>query len=357
MVVFCSFILQTAVNAHVSAHEKPVSRIQLCLILDVSGSMDGLLYQAQTQIWSLLDYTKAFERKSRETVVEIALITVGNGPAYQEQGFINIDSDFTTHRDSLADKLFLLKTIGSSEQYGNAIHRALNTLTWDKNSDFKTIIILGNEEFDQGKVDYLEACRKAADLDIIINTIYCGDWQKGIDTYWEEASKTGKGAYTHIDQSSQANLATPFDSQVFRMYGKYLLTYGDSSVVKLLNKMQKKQVSPAYRDMLLYRLGQQKIEKDIIDLFEDSDWNLDQINPEFIPDDLKELGDRGLKEYLVKKAQERYNAKDAIAIYRKKINEYIAMRAEASTSGKTLKDATQEILGTQLKARKFKKKG
>ncbi len=316
--------------------------------------MDGLLYQAQTQIWSLLDYAQSFTRKSRKTVVEVALITVGNGARYEDTDYIAMISGFTSERDTLADRLFLLKIEGSSEQYGNAIQRALNRLEWDEKSEFKSIIVLGNESFDQGDVDYQRVCREATEKGIIVNTIFCGEEQKGIEEHWQTASDLGQGDYAFIDQSSHSNLATPFDRQIFRLYNNYLLSYGDSSLVKAKEKLKGDQISPAYRDMLFYRIDRQQKEKDIIDLFEESDWNLNLIDPKHIPEPLQQLGDRGLKEYLVKKAQERNNARDGLLVYRKKIKGYIEVQSKEATEGNTLKDAAEEILGRQLKARKFK---
>ncbi|GAB5527118.1 MAG: hypothetical protein Roseis2KO_49900 [Roseivirga sp.] len=333
---------------------KPAAKIQLCLVLDVSGSMDGLLYQAQTQIWSLLDYAQSFTRRSRETVVEVALITVGNGVTHEAEDYIALISPFTSKRDTLADRLFLLKIEGSSEQYGNAIQQALNRLEWDDKSEFKRIIVLGNESFDQGAISYQKVCEQAAEREIVINTIFCGEEQKGIEENWQHAAELGNGAYAFIDQTSHANLDTPFDRQIFRLYNNYLLSYGDSSLVKAKQKLQGNQISPAYRDMLFYRMDRQQKEKDIIDRFEESDWNLNLIDPSHIPESLQQLGDRGLKEYLVKKPQERNNAREGLSVYRKKIKGYVEMQSKEATQGKTLKDAAEEILGRQLKARKFK---
>lgn len=349
-----TLIFQIPLSGDPIVGAKPAAKIQLCLILDVSGSMDGLLYQAQTQIWSLLDYAQGFTRRSRETVVEVALITVGNGATHEAEDYIALVSPFTPERDSLADRLFLLKIEGSSEQYGNAMQQALNRLEWDEKSEFKSIIVLGNESFDQGAISYEKVCKEATERDILINTIFCGEEQKGIEEQWRKAADLGKGDYAFIDQTSHANLATPFDRQIFRLYNNYLLSYGDSSLVKAKEKLKGDQISPAYRDMLFYRIDQQQKEKDVIDLFEESDWNLDRIDPENIPESLQQLGDRGLKEYLVKKAQERNNARDGLSVYRKKIAGYVEMQSKETAQGKTLKDAAEEILGRQLKARKFK---
>lgn len=350
-------MLQTPLSAlHFPKPEKAdTSLIQICLVLDISGSMEGLLYQAQTQVWSLLDYAQSFRRKSRETVVEVALITVGNGATYEDQDYMNLVSHFTPDRNELADQLFLLKIEGSSEQYGNAISLALDSLTWNEKSEFRSIIVLGNESFDQGDTDYQHTTREAAKQGILVNTIFCGQDSTGIEEKWLHAAEVGNGTYASINQTSQANRETPFDRQIFRLYNKYLLSYGDSSFAKAAKKLKGNQISPAYRDMLFYRLDHQKKKKDIIDRFEESEWDLNRIDPQYIPETLKQLGDRGLKEYPVKKAQERNNARDGLRVYRDKINGYIQVQSSEPPPGKSLKDAVEEILGKQLRAKRFKR--
>ena len=49
------FQLSLSLQAKQSGKQDSIAYIQLCLIVDVSGSMEGLLYQAQTQIWNVLD--------------------------------------------------------------------------------------------------------------------------------------------------------------------------------------------------------------------------------------------------------------------------------------------------------------
>jgi len=39
--------------------------IQLCLLLDVSGSMQGLLDQAKSQIWSCWNHVENFEKEEK----------------------------------------------------------------------------------------------------------------------------------------------------------------------------------------------------------------------------------------------------------------------------------------------------
>ena len=44
----------------------------------------------------------------------------------------------------------------------------------------KMIFIAGNEPFTQGKIDYKDAAAEAKEKDIVVNTIFCGDYNHGI---------------------------------------------------------------------------------------------------------------------------------------------------------------------------------
>lgn len=102
-----------------------ISKIQMCLILDVSGSMDGLLSQAQNEIWKTISFIEAFQKDDLKTVIEIAVISYGN-LKYVENGHVKIVADFTVDVDKVAEKLWLMETGGGEEYGGSAIKNALD---------------------------------------------------------------------------------------------------------------------------------------------------------------------------------------------------------------------------------------
>lgn len=356
---FCAlsllFLLANPLHSRYASASDTVAYIQICLIVDVSGSMEGLLYQAQTQIWNVLDYASQHQKKKKQTVVELALISVGNGMLNADPHFVEVLSDFSTDRDRLADKLFLLRANGAVEMFPEATQRALNTLSWREEAAMKTIIIAGNEEFEQGQVKWQDLTEELIQRKIPVITLFCGDAQLAEEFGWFEASTATKGAYTTISKDAAKNTITPFDKHIVSSYLKYLASYNDSSALKMKEKLPKQQISPAYRDLMLYRFANKPKAKDVIDVFDESGWDFNVVTPEMLSPELKALSERELKQYLVKKAQERANSRDAVSVYKQKVDEYLTVKEDELADSPTLDEALRELIGVQLKELKFKK--
>jgi von Willebrand factor type A domain len=197
------------------------SKIQIALIIDVSGSMNGLLNQVQSQFWKMVTFLENVKRRKDIVALEFAILTVGNAE-FNDTEQTGIISQFTSHFDCLLDKIINLNTSGGDENFGQGIQWALDSLSWSSNKkDFKSIIIAGNEPFNQGKYNYKIECEKAKEREILINAIYCGDYDEGIKNEWFEASKMGNGRYTFINQNDTLNTDTPFDLSYKGFYRSY----------------------------------------------------------------------------------------------------------------------------------------
>ena len=121
--------------------------IQVCLLLDVSGSMDGLLLQAQSQVWKMINHLSKFQKNERESHIELAVLSYGHN-LYAESGYLQIVSPFTNNLDSLAENLFQLETGGGNEYCGQALQTALDSLNWEKKPNaYRAMFIAGNETF------------------------------------------------------------------------------------------------------------------------------------------------------------------------------------------------------------------
>ena len=319
--------------------------------------MEGLLYQAQTQIWDVIDEISTYERKKRVTQVELALISLGNPLLPEENGYMRIHSNFTSDRQALADQLFLLTANGGEEYFTRAVVKAVDSLEWREKASYKAIIVAGNERFQQGKVGLDHMFNSLNKTGIYLNTVYCGNEDQGIEHGWNLTTQAKNGAFTNIPIKAYANKETPFDKQIVRLYKQYLDSYGDSISLKRIEALPRQKVSPAYRDLLLNRFKKEPMPADLIDRFEASDWNFEAITPEEWPPSLQQLSEREKKEFLVKKTQERNNARDGIRVYHQKINELLNIKQEAAPEDAIeLKDALIEIIRKQLKEKGFRPK-
>lgn len=355
-------ILISMLLASSSFGQKPmqadsISKIQLCLILDVSGSMDGLLSQAQNEIWKTISFVEGFQKDDLKTVIEIAVISYGN-LKYAENGHVKIVTDFTVDIDKVAEKLWTMETGGGEEYGGSAIKNALDSLSWEDKSVFKCIIMAGNEPFDQGVVNFEESIQLAAPKGIILNTIYCGEKEKGIYEKWEKAAKQGKGTYANIDQNLGIDaFKTPYDHTLIKFYFDYKSTFFDEKKEERINRFDSKgEVSPAIRDMIIYKYGRTKKAKDIIDKFNENNWEINQFDDSEIPEMWRSLSPKELKFKLLEFSRKREAFAEGFETYAEKVEEFLRITVEPKLNNKTLNLAMSEMIAKQLIAFGYVKK-
>ena len=213
-------------------------KIQVAILLDVSGSMGGLIEQAKAQLWNMVTVMGKAKCEAGNPKIEIALYEYGRSTNDANAGFIKQISAFTSDLDQLSQELFKLTINGSEEYCGQVIYTSLNDLNWDaSSSNYKVIFIAGNEDFLQGSVHYTKACAEANKKGVIVNTIYCGDRLQGIKEHWNLAGECGNGSFTNINQDAKIDdIPTPYDSTLVvlnnKLNGTYLY-YGEVGVVWL----------------------------------------------------------------------------------------------------------------------------
>lgn len=193
------------------------TKIQVALLLDTSSSMDGLIDQAKSRLWNIVNTLTTLRYDGKMPVIEISLYEYGNDGLSAEGGFIRQVTPLTTDLDLLSEKLFALRTNGGSEFCGQVIKTSLDDLKWDSNKkSMKLIYIAGNEPFDQeGSINYKEAISEAVGKNVFVNTIHCGDDQSGQLGFWKDGAVKGKGEYFFIDQNQKIRyIPTPYDMKI-----------------------------------------------------------------------------------------------------------------------------------------------
>jgi hypothetical protein len=205
----------------------PAPKIQLAILLDTSGSMDGLIDQAKSQIWKVVNTLVSLKKAGAKPTLEVALYHYGNDGISPAEEHVQMLLAFTTDLDEVSSKLFALRTDGGSEFCGAAIGKATSELAWSSNpDDLKLIIIAGNEPFTQGKVDYKAAVPGAVKRGIIVNTVHCGDLKTGIDSMWKDGATLGEGTYSAIETNAVSqHIESPFDADIVRLGGLLNDTY------------------------------------------------------------------------------------------------------------------------------------
>jgi hypothetical protein len=79
----------------------------------------------------------------------------------------------------------------------------------------RRLYIAGNESFKQGPISTSAACELAAQKQVLVSTIFCGDRLQGINLGWKAGADCAKGDFFNIDPNQTVQqIETPFDDQI-----------------------------------------------------------------------------------------------------------------------------------------------
>ncbi|BFP40080.1 hypothetical protein FGF1_09250 [Flavobacteriaceae bacterium GF1] len=319
-------------------HGKPTKQfVKIALLLDTSNSMDGLINQAKAQLWDIVNeftYAKCGNHTMPE--LQIALYEYGNDNLSSAEGYIRQVLGFSSDLDEISEKLFSLSTNGGEEYCGTVIHTSLKQLDWGKNpDDLKLIFIAGNEPFTQGKLNYRNATSQAKEKDVVVNTIFCGNYEQGISTHWKDGAVRTGGDYMAIDHNQEiVHIATPYDDIIIRLNKKLngtYIAYGSMGASKIA--AQEVQDSNAYEmeESVAVKRAVSKSSRfyknsnwDLVDALEDDEQALDKLEHKALPKELQGKSKKEIKEFLEGKQMERTKIQKEIREINAKREAYIA---------------------------------
>jgi hypothetical protein len=336
-------ILTTTLSSTRAAElAKPVAQpplLQIALLLDTSNSMDGLISQAKTQLWKIVNELALARRNGLPPQLRVALYEYGNNRLLAEHGFVRQVIPLTDDLDRVSDELFRLTTSGGQEYCGRVILDATTQLEWSDDADYKAIIIAGNEPFTQGDVDYKNACAEAITRGILVNTVFCGPSPDGVVGGWKDGALLSDGSYMNIDQNEAlVHIAAPQDDAIARLgvaLNSTYLAYGavglarqelqvlqDSNAIEAQNGAAVQRatckVSPLYKNAVW----------DLVDALEDGTVKLEAIKKEDLPKELQALSIEKRQALIAQKKTERARLKKEIQSLAAERDKFVAGERE-----------------------------
>jgi hypothetical protein len=200
--------------------------VDLCLCLDTSNSMDGLIDAARRKLWDVVNDLAGVQPRPH---LRVALLSYGNNAYSKDSGWVVTDTPFTEDLDFVSQKLFALKTCGGEEYVARVLDTAVERLKWsDDPKALRIAVVAGNESADQDRaVSWRDVCAKAAKRGIIVNSIYCGDASDAIAPGWRDVAGLAEGEFAAIDQRIAARpvCATPYDDLLGKLSTSLNATY------------------------------------------------------------------------------------------------------------------------------------
>jgi hypothetical protein len=355
---------ETAINTKIENIE-PVTKhyIKVALLLDTSNSMDGLIDQAKAQLWEIVNELSYAKCKNARPNLEIALYEYGNDNLNSREGYLRKILAFTDDLDDVSKELFSLTTNGGSEYCGMVIQASLNQLDWGNNADdLKMIFIAGNEPFTQGNVDYRDASNIAKEKDVVVNTIFCGDYSHGVSSKWKDGAMLTSGDYMAINHNQKTvHIASPYDDMILNLNIQLNTTYvpyGKRGKMKM--EMQAAQDSNAAgfgkenavsRTVSKSSHFYKNSSWDLVDAEAEEDFSYDKLKNEDLPENLKGKSTTEIKAYVEKQKDARNRIQEEISELNKQRREFIANQKKDNSNG--LENAMINALKKQAKKKDY----
>lgn len=344
--------------------EKPV--VQMAILLDTSGSMEGLIEQAKSQLWKIVNTMATSKRDGQTPQLEVALYEYGKSTIPKYEGHLRMIVPMSRDLDLLSDELFKLQTNGGEEFCGQVIGAAVEGLKWSpSNKDYKVIFIAGNEPFTQGTVDYHQSCKAAIEKGIIVNTIFCGNAQEGINTNWKDGADLADGQYMIIDQNKKVDhISAPQDKELVQL-GQQLnetyIAYGKMGKEK--KELQKQQDSNAFfvgeeamaqRSVAKASESYSNVFWDVVDAEEEGFIKVEEMAVEDLPEEMKKMSPKERKQYVKKMTEKREKIQQKIKSLNKQRDRYISQKRRKQVQENTLDSAMITAIKQQAGKKNYK---
>lgn len=353
--------------AAVQADKPPAAagapRIEVCFVLDTTGSMGGLIEGAKLKIWSIANQMVSAKPTPR---LKIALI------GYRDRGdeYITRIYDLSEDIDAVYANLQKFEAGGGGdtpESVNQALHEAVAKVAWSADRGVLKIIFLVGDcppHMDYpDDVKYPKTCEAAVKKDLIINTVQCGNHGETTPV-WQDIAGRAEGKFVAIGQSGDMQVvSTPMDAELAKLnaeVGRTLVPYGSE---RKRGEVMAKQVAaeaaaaPAAADRLAYNASTGKAVQgggDLVDDLKDNRVKLEEVKADELPAEMKNLTKEQQAAYLKAKAEERQKVQARIAELVKKRQEYIneEMRKAAGKGG--FDEQVRAIVTEQAKSKGIK---
>lgn len=331
--------------------------IQVAILLDTSGSMDGLINQTREQLWRIVNTFATAKRDGKRARLELALYQYGNDGLPAAQHYVQRIVPLTNDLDKISEALFKLTTNGGSEYCGAAVSHAVGELEWSANpKDLKLIYIAGNESFAQGPVAFRESVKAAITRGIVVNTIHAGTERQGISDHWAEAAKLADGNFLFIDSNrAVARIDAPQDAELAKLskdLNKTYITYGARG--------HESAARQGYQDANAGSLSAGSASTRAVakasPLYRNSDWDLvdakadgRKVLDDELPAELRKLSEEERTALVKEKAKERAELQAKINKLAGERDLFLQseMKRRAANSSKTMDDALLESARSQ----------
>ena len=344
--------------------KKPAKqRIEVCFVLDTTGSMGGLIAGAKSKIWSM-----ANDIISAKPTPEVRFALI----AYRDRGddYVTKITPLTDDLDAVYAQLNTFQAAGGGdapESVGRALDESVKKIEWTKDKGVLKIIYLVGDappHFYKDEPDWKKVCAEAVKSDLIINTVQCGG-DAETTRVWKEIADRAEGVFAAIPQEGGVvAIAAPQDKELSALntkVGRTMIGWGDSSTRRIVAGKQaaaEAAAPAATAARLSFNAKSGKTvqgEGELLDAIAEKKVTLDKVKKDELPAELRKLSPDELKAHVETMQKERAELQKRINELSKERDSFVA--AERKKLAKTGKgDGFDEQVSKSLRAQ-AKKKG
>ena len=338
--------------------EQKVAAIEVCFVLDTTGSMGGLLQGAKEKIWSIANEISSHNPES----LRMGLV------AYRDKTdqYITQQTPLTEDLDAIHVTLQGFQAGGGGdgpESVNQGLNEAINTFSWSPEANVKKIIFLVGDappHMDYDEVQYPKLCEVAREKGILINSILCGS-NSQTAAIWTEIAQQSGGQYAAIPQSGgTVAVKTPFDEKINQLnlaLNNTVICWGshqqqDAMRGKLSAINDASLEVQATRSLYAKDNFAGKVitgEGDLLSDWSEGKVKLSELKKEDLTKDLSELDRGDLEKHLQEKLAERKKAQNELTAELAKRSEFLAKNKDKSKTPADSFDAqVNQIIAKQL---------
>jgi Mg-chelatase subunit ChlD len=344
--------------------KKPAKqRIEVCFVLDTTGSMGGLIAGAKQKIWSM-----ANDIISAKPTPEVRFALIG----YRDRGddYVTKITPLTDDLDAVYAELNKFQAGGGGdgpESVGRALDESVKKIEWTKDAGVLKIIYLVGDappHFYEDEPDWKKVCAEAVKRNLIINSVQCGA-DAETTRVWKEIADRSEGSFFAIPQDGGVvAIAAPQDKELGVLntkVGKTMIGWGDARTRGNVGakQMAAEAAAPAAAAARLsYNSKSGKTVQgsgELLDALAEKVVTLDKVKKDELPEELRKLSADELKTHVEKMQKDRAELQKRITELSKERDTYIdAERKKLAKAGKG--DGFDEQVSKSLRSQ-AKKKG
>jgi len=194
--------------------------VEVCFVLDTTGSMGGLIDGAKKKIWTIANGIVAADKGAK---VKFALVPYRD----RNDEYVTKVFDLTDDLDKVFSDLQSFNANGGGdgpESVNQALDDAVNKISWAAGDGATKLVVLVGDappHMDyQDDVKYAKTCESAVRKNLIINTVQCGS-DGSTTPIWQEIARLSEGSYVALEQSGgMVVVETPMDKEIAELSGK-----------------------------------------------------------------------------------------------------------------------------------------